>query len=112
MYTNRANVYEKINAYNTRYSQAVTHPSTNRARRCSDENRCFQRDMAVDIGACKTMHYIATVFYFYISLMITVFTYPLLHQIYTILKDFNMQKNNSAHNQLNFKYVSIQNFAS
>ena len=45
---------EKRNAYNTRYSQAVTHPSTDRARRCltsvigrSDENRCFQRDMVV-----------------------------------------------------------------
>ena len=25
---------EKRNAYNTRYSQAVTHPSTDRARRC------------------------------------------------------------------------------
>ena len=40
------------NVYSTRYSQTVTHQGTNRAERCllrcSDENRCFQRGMAVD----------------------------------------------------------------
>ena len=43
----------KSKAYGTRYSQAVTHPSTNRALRCltsqwSDENWCVQRGMVVD----------------------------------------------------------------
>ena len=39
---------KRSDVYSTRYSQAVTHPSTNRAQRGSDENRCFQRGMAVD----------------------------------------------------------------
>ena len=43
--------------YNTRYSQAVSHPSPDRARRCllrcSDENRCIQRGMVVDDGLSK-----------------------------------------------------------
>ena len=35
-------------AYNKRYSQAVTHASTNRARRCStSEIGCIQRGMVV-----------------------------------------------------------------
>ena len=49
---NRRKDEKKENAYNTRYSQAVTHPSTDRARRLLNfgdrtKNRCFQRDMVV-----------------------------------------------------------------
>ena len=49
--------YGKEKVYSTRYSQAVSHPSPDRARRClvrcSDENRCIQRGMVVDDGLSK-----------------------------------------------------------
>ena len=48
---------ENKKKYSTRYSQAVSHPSPDRARRCllrcSDENRCIQRGVVVDDGLSK-----------------------------------------------------------